>query len=113
ITKTDEIININNFFEEVPIAIKYLSLGLYRNKQLFIKLLEIIKSYKKTIFNNYFNQIYDLFAKIFIPALCLTDNNSNLLIEFWDVFSSFDYNTRYKLYNYWSTTIYGTHPILY
>jgi THO complex subunit 2 len=105
--------NIDDFYKLVPNILKYLSIGLSKNQTLFIRLLEIIKMHNKISFANYSEKVYNLFTNIFFPTLSITEPSQTLLTELWDVFRNFDYNTRYKAYNYWAATIYNTHPILY
>lgn len=112
------------FLIRLPKILKFTTLGLGFDQILFQKILKLIKYYSKIFIPNknsaqgpknyeYQSIIIDLICKVFLPATSIIDPNPLLLNELWEVINLFEYNKRYKIYNYWQNYLYGTHPILY
>jgi cell division protein FtsB len=114
---------------ELPKILKFLTLGLSTDCILFSKILIILKG-NTQLFNKNPSQsintnltpssqhenlkiLTDLICKVFLPSLSLIDPTPSLTNDLWSIISLFEYSKRYKIYNFWLSNIYFTHPALY
>lgn len=115
---------------ELPKILKFLTLGLSNDCILFSKILIILKGNsqlfsQKTEKNENYQKLEnpqnfenlkiltDFICKVFLPSISLIDPTPGLTNDLWSIISLFEYSKRYKIYNFWLSNIYFTHPALY